>query len=90
MTKSELDYAIRRAHNLFDKWNDVTGFVEPCTGYYDEIQGIIEDAVHCGAQAALKIKEPLESEKYDQDEAFELLDKLDLDGPKAIPVGKPK
>ena len=48
----ELDAAIRRALNLFELWNGTTGFVEPNSGYHSEIQGVIEDAVHCGAQAA--------------------------------------
>ena len=59
MTKGELEYAIRRALNIFDEWNDVTGFVAKHTGYYYEIQGVIEDAVHCGAQAALGVEVPL-------------------------------
>ncbi len=32
----------------FDKWNDVTLFVTPHTGYYYELTGIIEDAVEFG------------------------------------------
>lgn len=63
MTKGELDSAIRRAHNIFDHWVEVTGFVDKHTGYYYELLSIIEDAVHCGAQGALKINEKLESEK---------------------------
>lgn len=59
MTKGELEYAIRRALNIFDEWNDVTGFVGKHTGYYYEIQGVIEDAVQCGAQAALGVEVPL-------------------------------
>lgn len=62
MTKGELDSAIRRALNIFDKWNDVTGFVPKHTGYYYELQSVIEDAVHCGAQQALGIDEKLDSE----------------------------
>jgi hypothetical protein len=52
MTKGEIELAIRRALNLFDRWNDVTGYVPKASGYYYEIQGCIESAVHCGAQAA--------------------------------------
>jgi hypothetical protein len=52
MTKGELELAIRRALNLFDQWNDVTGYVPKASGYYYEIQCCIESAVHCGAQAA--------------------------------------
>jgi hypothetical protein len=62
VTKGQMDSAIRRALNLFDQWNGVTGFVTEHTSYYYELQAVIEDAVHCGAQAALGIREPLESE----------------------------
>jgi hypothetical protein len=63
MKKGELDNAIRRALNIFDTWNDVTGFVEKNTGYYYEIQSVIEDAVHCGAQAAAGVYKKLETEE---------------------------
>jgi hypothetical protein len=63
MKKGELDNAIRRALNIFDIWNDVTGFVEKNTGYYYEIQSVIEDAVHCGAQAAVGVYKKLETEE---------------------------
>ena len=38
----------------FDKWNEVTGFVEPHISYYDEITALIEDAVEFGYGVALK------------------------------------
>lgn len=63
MTKGEVEYAERRALNLFDKWNDVTGFVPKFTSYYYELQGIITDAVHCGAQGATGDFKTLESEQ---------------------------
>jgi hypothetical protein len=63
MKQSELDGAIRRALNLFDKWNDVTGFVEKYSGYYDEICACIIDGVHCGAQGATGDYKQLDSEK---------------------------
>lgn len=62
-TKGELEFATRRALNIFDRWNDVTGFVPKFTGYYYELQGVIEDAVHCGAQVGAGVFETLESEK---------------------------
>jgi hypothetical protein len=52
MNIGQLESAIRRALNLFDSWNQATGFVAPGSSYYSEIQACIEDAVHCGAQAA--------------------------------------
>lgn len=63
MTSGEMKDAKRRALNLMDAWNDVAGVTERGTGYYYELQGIVEDAVECGAQAALGVREPLESEK---------------------------
>lgn len=53
MRKSEVDYAERKAIEEFDKWNDVTGFVQPCTSYYDEFRSVLEDAVHIGIHMAL-------------------------------------
>jgi len=52
MKVSELERAKREALVMFDEWNDVTGFVTPHTGYYDELTSIIEDAVECGAAYA--------------------------------------
>lgn len=65
MKAGEVASAVRRALNKFDEWNDVTGFVTPHTGYYYELQGVIEDAVHCGIQGALGVKTPLPSEADD-------------------------
>ena len=62
MNKGEIESAIRRALNIFDEWVDVTGVVQKHTSYYYEMQSIIEDAVHCGAQGAPGIHKPLESE----------------------------
>lgn len=62
-TVGELESAKRRALNIFDAWNDITGFVPKHTSYYYELQSVIEDAVHCGAQAAAGVHVELESEK---------------------------
>lgn len=62
MTNGELDYAIFRARRIFEDWNAVTGFVPRGTSYYYELLAVLEDAVHCGAQTALGIFEPLDSE----------------------------
>lgn len=62
-TVGELEFAKRRALNLFDKWNDVTGFVPKFTSYYYELQSCIEDAVDCGAQVAAGVYEPFDVEK---------------------------
>lgn len=57
MNKAQVDYAERKALQLFDQWNEATGvFDPPCFGYYNEVAGCIEDAVHCGIQMALNGK----------------------------------
>lgn len=63
MKTGELNNAVRRALNIFDQWVDTTGFVEPHTGYYYELQGLMEAAVHCGAQAATGDYKKLEVEE---------------------------
>ena len=62
MKQGEVHSAERRALNLFDNWNDVTGFVEKHTSYYYEMQAVVTDAVHCGIQQALNDFKPLDSE----------------------------
>ena len=62
-TKGDLENAKRRALNLLDSWLNVTGIVEKRSGYYAELQGVIEDALECGAQSALGVFEALDSEK---------------------------
>lgn len=62
MTKGELQLAICRAHNLFDQWNDCTGYFVKGSGYYFECLACIDDAVHCGAQAATGDKRTLPGE----------------------------
>lgn len=52
MTKGEVEYAIRQALNNLDKWNDVAGCFPRGTGYYYEMQAIVEDAVKIGAKIA--------------------------------------
>mgnify|MGYP003437380168 FL=1 len=39
--------------NCLDKWNDVTGAVAKNSGWYYELQSVIEDAVHVGIHMAL-------------------------------------
>lgn len=63
ITIGKLKNAQRRALNIFDKWNNVTGYFQKDSGYYYEIQSVIEDAVHCGTQAACNVAEPLSSER---------------------------
>lgn len=53
MTKGQIESAIRAAYNQLDTWNNVTGVVQPDTGYYYELQAVIEDCVHIGIQMAV-------------------------------------
>lgn len=62
MKRGKVKKAERLALNAFDKWNDVTGFVQEHTGYYYELQAVIEVAVHIGIQMALNSKV-----EYDED-----------------------
>lgn len=63
MTAGQLANAIRRALNILDAWNDTTGVFQKESSYYYEMQGVIEDAVRCGAQAASGVHEVLPSEE---------------------------
>ena len=56
MNRGQLDYANRKAMQCFDEWNNVTGIITPCCSTYNELQGVIEDAVNIGAMVALGIK----------------------------------
>lgn len=62
MTVGELERAKRRALELFDLWNEVTGAVSRGSSCYYELEGVIEDAVHCGAQEATGDYQRLENE----------------------------
>ena len=54
MKVCEVESAKRRALDMFDEWNDVTGVFLKHSTYYCEMQSVIEDAVECGIQGALK------------------------------------
>lgn len=64
--KGDLDNAKRRALNLLNQWLSVTGIVEPRSGYYFELQGVIKDAVECGAQASAGVFVPLDGEEDEE------------------------
>ena len=53
MNKGQVDFAERKAMELFDKWNEATGVFTVGTSYYGEIGACIIDAVHIGIQMAL-------------------------------------
>jgi len=64
MTRGQLEYAQGKARELFNRWNDVTGLVPECTGYYYEIIGCIDDAVDIGARVACGQKIILTEDGY--------------------------
>ena len=55
VTQGELEYAVRKALEVFDRWNDATGCIPKLTGHYYEVLGVVEDAVHIGVQVALEL-----------------------------------
>ena len=55
MKVSQIEYAKRRALQVFDEWLDVTGLVERHSGYYDELCSLIETAVDIGSMVALEV-----------------------------------
>jgi len=62
VSTGELNNAIRRALNLFDAVNFGERLVRPHIGYYYELQSLVEDAVHIGAQAGCMDRKSLEDE----------------------------
>jgi hypothetical protein len=65
MTVGELENAKRRALNILDAWLDVTGVIDDALKLPVPRRPLVDDAVHCGAQAACGVYEPLESERKD-------------------------
>jgi hypothetical protein len=63
VTHGEFEDAKRRAFQIFDDWVQVTGIVPVGSSYYYEMQDVIEDAVHCGAQSASGDFKRLEAEE---------------------------
>ena len=56
MQQGQHKYATRKAHELFDAWNDITGVFPKFNSYYYEILAVIEDAVRVGSMVALGIE----------------------------------
>ena len=48
------------AMNNFNKWNDVANVVERDTGYYYELESIIEDTVQIAISEAMRWRDPKE------------------------------
>ena len=56
MQKGQIEYAIRKAHESFDRWNDCTGLITKFCGYYYEALAEIETATRIGARVACGLK----------------------------------
>jgi len=53
MQKGQLDYAIRKALDIMDEWNDCTGTVIKFSSYYYELCSVVSDAVKIGVKVAI-------------------------------------
>lgn len=53
MNKGTVSDAERKALNVLEEWNDVTGALDVNGSWYRECQSVVEDAVHIGIQMAL-------------------------------------
>ncbi len=53
MNKGKVNDAERKALNVLEEWNEVTGALDINGSWYRECQCIIEDCVHIGIQMAL-------------------------------------
>lgn len=53
MTKGQVNDAERKALNVLEEWNDITGALDVNGSWYRECQSVVEDAVHIGIQMAL-------------------------------------
>lgn len=56
MTKGEMEYAIRKAQEDFDRWNDATGLIQKFSGYYYEALAEIATAARIGARVACGLR----------------------------------
>ena len=56
MQKGQIDYAIRKAHEAFDRWNDCTGLIPKFCGYYYEALAQVETSVRIGIRVALGLR----------------------------------
>ena len=54
--KGQIDYAVRKAQETFDTWNDCTGLIPKFSGYYYEALGAIEEAAIIGIRVATGYK----------------------------------
>jgi hypothetical protein len=52
VTIGEMDYAVRKAQESFDRWNDCTGLIQKFCSYYYEALAEIETACRIGARVA--------------------------------------
>ena len=55
MEDGQRDYARRKALEIFDKWNDITGCFPKFSGYYYEMCSLVQDAADIGSLVALGV-----------------------------------
>jgi hypothetical protein len=79
MQKGQVEHAVRKAHEVFDRWNKVTGMIPIYSGYYYEMLSIIDDAVHIGIQMALNGEVNMKKEE-DLDGCGEVVKTLKMKG----------
>ena len=61
-----LERTQRLNNHIFAAWNSISNFFEPHSGWYMEMQGLLERAVQLGYEAALGL--PHKATDYDLDE----------------------
>lgn len=62
MNKGQVADAERKALNILEEWNEITGALDVNSSWYRECQSVVQDALHIGIQMALYGKV-----KYDED-----------------------
>lgn len=63
MTAGQVADAERKALNVLEEWNEVTGALDAKGSWYRECQSVVEDAVHIGIQMALYGKVSYDDDK---------------------------
>lgn len=59
-----VELTIRQRLNLFDRWNNEVGFIDPISGNYFELLSIIKQAVIAGYKTKIK-EESSDTMTYD-------------------------
>jgi len=54
MNQKQVERAEWKAEEIYDRWSEISGYIEPGTSLEFEVKDCIKDAVHIGIKAALK------------------------------------